>query len=65
MAYDEDLANRIRELLTGHADVTEMAVAATGLVEVVLVGRPEDRAFALLFNVGPGSPVSILAGSSM
>ena len=35
---------------------------ATGLVELDLVSRSEDWAFALLFNVGPGSPVSVDPG---
>jgi len=41
---------------------TLRAVAATGLVEVDLVSRSEDRSFALLLNVHPGSPGSFDPG---
>src|SRR4051812_49754989 len=56
MAYDEDLANRIRELVSGEANVTEMrmfgglafliggnmAVAASGQGGLLLRVPPED-----------------------
>lgn len=56
MAYDEDLANRIRELLAGEPDVTEMrmfgglafliggnmAVAASGQSGLMVRSHPED-----------------------
>jgi TfoX/Sxy family transcriptional regulator of competence genes len=56
MAYDEDLANRIRELLAGEAGVTEqrmfgglafliggnMSVAASGQGGILLRVAPED-----------------------
>ncbi len=56
MAYDEDLANRIRELVTGEPDVTEkrmfgglaflvggnMSVAASGQGGLMVRVHPED-----------------------
>ena len=56
MAYDEDLANRIRELIAGEADVTEqrmfgglaflvggnMSVAASGQGGLMVRVAPED-----------------------
>jgi TfoX/Sxy family transcriptional regulator of competence genes len=56
MAYDEDLANRIRELIAGEADVTEqrmfgglafliggnMAVAASGQGGLMVRVEPEE-----------------------
>lgn len=56
MAYDEDLANRIRELIAGDADVTEMrmfgglaflvgghmSVAASGQGGLMVRVAPED-----------------------
>ncbi len=56
MAYDEDLANRIRELMAGEADVTEqamfgglafliggnMAVAASGQGGLMVRVEPEE-----------------------
>jgi TfoX/Sxy family transcriptional regulator of competence genes len=56
MAYDEDLANRIRELIAGEADVTEkrmfgglaflvggnMSVAASGQGGLMVRVDPED-----------------------
>ena len=56
MAYDEDLANRIRELLAGEPDVTEqrmfgglaflvggnMSVAASGQGGLMVRADPED-----------------------
>jgi TfoX/Sxy family transcriptional regulator of competence genes len=56
MAYDEDLANRIRELLAGESDVTEqrmfgglaflvggnMSVAASGQGGLMVRIEPED-----------------------
>ena len=56
MAYDEDLANRIRELVAGHSDVTEqrmfgglaflirgnMSVAASGQGGLMVRVDPED-----------------------
>jgi TfoX/Sxy family transcriptional regulator of competence genes len=58
MAYDEDLANRIRELIAGEADVTEqrmfgglaflvagnMSVAASGQGGLMVRVAPEDTA---------------------
>jgi len=56
MAYDEDLANRVRELMAGHPDVSEMrmfgglafliggnmAVAASGQDGLLVRVDPED-----------------------
>jgi hypothetical protein len=42
--------------------VSRQTVAVTGLVDVDLVNRSKDWAFALLFNVGPGSPVPVDPG---
>jgi TfoX/Sxy family transcriptional regulator of competence genes len=58
MAYDEDLANRIRELIAGETDVTEqrmfgglafliagnMAVAASGQGGLMVRVEPEETA---------------------
>jgi TfoX/Sxy family transcriptional regulator of competence genes len=58
MAYDEDLANRIRELIAGEADVTEqrmfgglaflvagnMSVAASGQGGLMVRVDPDDTA---------------------
>jgi TfoX/Sxy family transcriptional regulator of competence genes len=58
VAYDEDLANRIRELIAGEADVTEkrmfgglafliggnMAVAASGQGGLMVRVEPEETA---------------------
>ena len=62
MAYDEDLANRIRELVPGDADVTEkrmfggLAFLTGGHMAVVASGQR-----GLMVRVDPGETAALLS----